>query len=493
GNPIPDANTPSYSNDPTDPMKVVPNETVPVVPGYTPSISTVTPADPTQDTPVTYTQNEYQLTEQFVDENGNELAPGKNGTYHYDDSFDVTGDAQVIDGYVLVKQENTSGTFGAGDETAKFVYKQVGKIIPVDEAGNPIPGANTPSYSNDPTDPMKVVPNETVPTVPGYTPSILTVTPADPTQDTPVTYTQNEYQLTEQFVDENGNELASNKNGTYHYGDLFDITGDAQVIDGYVLINQENTAGTFGDGDQTAKFIYKQVGKIIPVDEAGNPIPGANTPSYPNDPTDPTKVVQNETVPTVPGYTPSISTVTPADPTKDTPVTYTQNEYQLTEQFIDENGNELVPSKDSSYHYGDSFDVTGDAQVIDGYVLVKQENTAGTFGEGDQTAKFVYKQVGKIIPVDEAGNPIPGAATPSYSNDPTDPTKVVPNETVPTVPGYTPSTPSMTPEDPTKDTPVTYTQNEYQLTEQFVDENGNELAPGKNGTYHYGDSFDVTG
>ncbi|MDC2840225.1 MucBP domain-containing protein, partial [Limosilactobacillus mucosae] len=395
----------------------------------------------------------------------NELAPGKNGTYHYGDSFDVTGDAQVIDGYVLVKQENTAGTFGDGNQTAKFIYKQVGKIIPVDEAGNPIPGAATPSYSNDQNDPAKVLDDEPIPVIPGYTPvDPGPITPTDAGKDTFVPYTQNKYQLTEQFVDENGNELAPSKNSSYHYGDSFDVTGDAQVIDGYVLVEQENTAGTFGDGNQTAKFVYKQVGKIIPVDEAGNPIPGANTPSYSNDSTDPTKVVPNETVPTVPGYTPSATTVTPTDPTKDTPVTYTQNEYQLTERFVDENGNELAPGKNSTYHYGDSFDVTGDAQVIDGYVLIRQENTAGTFGDGDQTAKFVYKQVGRIIPVDEAGNPIPGANTPSYSNDPTDPTKVVPNETVPTVPGYKPSVTTVTPTDPTKDTPVTCVKNQTPTT-----------------------------
>lgn len=62
----------------------------------------------------------------------------------------------------------------------------------MDEASNPIPGANTPSYQNDPTNPTKVVPNQTMPTVPGYTPSTSTVTPADPTWDTPVTYIKNQ-------------------------------------------------------------------------------------------------------------------------------------------------------------------------------------------------------------------------------------------------------------------------------------------------------------
>nr|WP_302145552.1 MucBP domain-containing protein [Limosilactobacillus mucosae] len=238
---------------------------------------------------------------------------------------------------------------------------------------------------------------------------------------------------------------------------------DTGVIEGYHA--DKKTAGgltaTAAEPDVTATVTYMPNGKLIPIDAAGNPIPGADTPTYPTDPTDPTKVMADEPIPVIPGYTPvDPSPVTPIDAGKDTFVPYTQNEYQLTEQFVDEDGNELAPSKNGAYHYGDSFDVTGDAQVINGYVLVKQENTAGTFGEGDQTAKFIYKQVGRIIPVDEAGNPIPGADTPSYQNDPTDPTKVVPNESVPVVPGYTPSTPTVTPTDPTQDTPITYIKNQ---------------------------------
>ena len=105
----------------------------------------------------------------------------------------MTGDAKVINGYVLVKQDNTKGTFGNGDETATFIYKKIGKIIPVDPNGNPIPGADTPIYQNDPNDPTKVIPNEPIPEVPGYTPvDPSPITPADPTVDTPVPYTKNE-------------------------------------------------------------------------------------------------------------------------------------------------------------------------------------------------------------------------------------------------------------------------------------------------------------
>ena len=242
-------------------------------------------------------------------------------------------------------------------------------------------------------------------------------------------------------------------------------TENTPVVDGYHA--DKKTEGgltaTVADPNVEETVTYTPNAKIIPVDPNGNPIPGADTPTYPTDPTDPTKVVPNEPIPDVPGYTPvDPSPITPTDPGKDTPVPYTQNQYGLTEQFVDEDGDELSPSvsKGSSYKHGDAFDVTGDAKVINGYVLVKQENTKGTFGNGDETAKFVYKKLGRIIPVDPNGNPIPGADTPIYQNDPNDPSKVVPNEPTPTVPGYTPSTPSVTPADPTKDTPVPYTKNE---------------------------------
>ena len=247
-------------------------------------------------------------------------------------------------------------------------------------------------------------------------------------------------------------------------------TEDTPVIDGYHA--DKKVAGgltaTPDNPNVEETVTYAPNGKLVPVDPNGTPIPGADTPTYPTDPNDPTKVVPNEPIPDVPGYTPvDPSPVTPTDPGKDTPVPYKQNEYGLTEKFVDEDGNELSPSVDkgSSYKSGDGFDVTGDAKVINGYVLVKQDNTRGTFGNGDETATFIYKKIGKIIPVDPNGNPIPGADTPIYQNDPNDPTKVVPNEPIPEVPGYTPVDPSpITPADPTEDTPVPYTKKETPTT-----------------------------
>ena len=381
-----------------------------------------------------------------------------------------TVDTPVVNGYHADKKVagGLTATVDNPDVEETVTYSPNGKIVPVDPNNTPIPGADTPTYPTDPDDPTKVVPNEPIPEVPGWNPvDPSPVTPEDPGKDTPVVYTQAKYGLTEKFVDENGNDLVPSvsKGTDYKSGDKYDVTKDVKVITGYVLVKTTDTTGTFTDGNKTAVFTYKKLGKIVPVDPNGNPIPGADTPTYKNDPDDPSKVVPNEPTPTVPGYKTNVPNVTPEDPTKDTPVPYTKNEtpatkYGLTEKFVDENGNDLVPSvsKGTDYKSGDKYDVTKDAKVITGYVLVKTTDTTGTFTDGNKTAVFTYKKLGKIVPVDPNGNPIPGVDTPTYKNDPDDPSKVVPNEPTPTVPGYKTDVPKVTPEDPTKDTPVPYTK-----------------------------------
>lgn len=69
----------------------------------------------------------------------------------------------------------------------KYVYKKLGKIVPTDPSGKPIPGADTPTYNNDPNDPSKGGKTE-VPNIPGYTPERPTVTPDNPGEDTSVIY-----------------------------------------------------------------------------------------------------------------------------------------------------------------------------------------------------------------------------------------------------------------------------------------------------------------
>lgn len=388
----------------------------------------------------------------------------------------------VIDGYVT-KNPTTPAASGYQDTTTNVVYTPVSKIVPVDPTGKAIPNAPQPSYKNDPNDPTKVVPDENIPTVPGYHPNDPNqkVTPKDPTQPTHVTYMPDDKTKTVtrtiHYVDPSGKPIPNRPDETqpvtlHTNGGSDWIPGTYPehknpVIDGYVTQNPTVPAAP-ATQDTTITVTYTPVSNIVPVDPSGKEIPNAPTPKYTNDPQDPTKVTPNEKVPDVPGYTPKQATVTPQDPTKPTNVTYTPNDktkdITRTIHFVDQNGNQLpnqpdVPQTITLHTNGGDDWVPGTYPeyknpVIDGYVT-KNPTVPAAQGTDSTTVNVVYTKVGNIVPTDPNGKPIPDAQKP-YKNDPTDPTKVVPNEDVPTVPGYTPREKNITPQDPTKDTPVTY-------------------------------------
>ena len=472
----------------------------------------------------------------------------------------------------------TGLTKDSGNIAVTVTYAPNGKIIPVDPSGNPIPDAPTPQYPTDPTDPSKVTPNEPVPNIPGYTPSVPTVTPTDPGKDTPVPYTKpapEDQTVTVKYIDDTTGEghtdLSSyDKSITAKPGEALNYTTQGSIAElenkGYKLVSDNFNVTTMpqNGGSYEVHFIHNTT--TITPDKPGNP----GEPINPNDPDGPkwpsgtdaksltkqgsqtvhyvyadgTKAaddnVQNTnfdhtlvfdnvtgkqiedkgwtpashkfndvTSPTIDGYHADKTvvdgaTVTVDNPTSETTVTYAKNGQETRDQqtvkasqtvkYVDEQGNELNPSKTQNFTYnytGDTYDKeTGDlisrgtwnqdsndftaenVPVIDGYVAVSGytnndgKYTAGGFttthGASDEQRNrvftVVYKKVGKIIPVGPDGKtPIPDAPTPSYTNDPTDPTKVTPNEPVPTIPGYTPSTPTVTPGVPTEDTPVPYT------------------------------------
>ena len=456
----------------------------------------VTPDDKDDTETVTYTYADTSKTItrtiHYVDPNGNAIPNQKDVTQPITIHRNSDGTWQngtwpeqknpVIDGYVT-KNPTTPAASGYQDTTTNVVYTPVSKIVPVDPTGKEIPNAPQPSYKNDPNDPTKVVPDEDIPTVPGYHPNDPNqkVTPQDPTRPTHVTYTPDDKTKTVtrtiHYVDPSGKPIPNRPDETqpvtlHTNGGSDWIPGTYPehknpVIDGYVTQNPTVPAAP-ATQDTTITVTYTPVSNIVPVDPSGKEIPNAPTPKYTNDPQDPTKVTPNETVPDVPGYTPKQSTVTPQDPTKPTNVTYTPNDktkdITRTIHFVDQNGNKLpnqpdVPQTITLHTNGGDDWVPGTYPeyknpVIDGYVT-KNPTVPATQGTDSTTVNVVYTKVGNIVPTDPNGKPIPDAQKP-YKNDPTDPTKVVPNEDVPTVPGYTPREKNITPQDPTKDTPVTY-------------------------------------
>lgn len=284
---------------------------------------------------------------------------------------------------------------------------------------------------------------------------------------------------------------------------------NVKVINGYVAdkVTYGNRTATPNDLNVEDTITYRKISNIIPVDENGNQIPGTTPVDYKNDPSDPTKVTPDEESPKVPsgwtispdqpeGVTPNTTTntakVTPVDPTEPTKVVYTRDEEPEDLQYAtvkviyhddttnqdleswnsDNNGVKREVGTDTGYTQADINKVV-EGYEARGYYYVTTDGTLPTMIPASDTTIVVHLAHNQIPVGPDGKTPIPNVPTPSYPNDPTDPTKVIPNEPVP---GYTPVDPTpITPEDPTKDTPVPYTKDPVKagLTVQYIDQDNN--------------------
>ncbi|WOY89713.1 MucBP domain-containing protein [Ligilactobacillus murinus] len=592
GNPIPDAPTPDYTNDPDDPTKVTPNQPVPEIPGYTPEVPTVTPDKPGEDTPVIYVKNQDQkAVVKYIDDTTGETLEAKDlagkagatSDYRTADTianyvnkgYELVSDNYPADGVVFDDDDKTTQSFevhlkhgttpvtpenpgkpgepinpndpegpkwpegtdkdsvqkpvketvhytGAGDKTPADVvqdatwtreltvdkvtgkiinegdwksdkdnydevktpvvegyvadkatvpstavtqdnievtvtYTKVGKIVPVDPEGNEIPGADQPSYKNDPDDPTKVVPNQPVPEIPGYTPEVPTVTPDKPGEDTPVIYVKSQDQkAVVKYIDDTTGEtleakdLAGKAGATSDYRTTDTIAN--YVNKGYELVsdNYPENGVVFDDDDKTTQSFevhLKHGTTPVTPEKPGKP----GEPINPNDPdgpkwpegTDKDSVQKNvkETVHYV-----GADDKTPSDVVQDATWTRELTVDKVTGKIINEG--DWKSDKDN-------YDEVK-TPVVEGYVADKATVPSTAVTQDNIEVTVTYTKVGKIVPVDPEGNEIPDAPTPDYTNDPDDPTKVVPNQPVPEIPGYTPEVPTVTPDKPGEDTPVKY-------------------------------------
>ncbi|MTV83365.1 hypothetical protein GM612_12170, partial [Lactobacillus sp. CRM56-3] len=152
--------------------------------------------------------------------------------------------------------------------------------VPVDEAGNPIPGTTPTAETGEPGTPVKT------PTVLGYTPSkTLPEVPTD-NGDVKVVYSPDVQKGTVHFVDEAGGTLAPDIEVTGVTNGLIDHTKLSnqiqQIINhNYNLVSDDTAVVVFNNDDNDNQNFTISFSKLpdagytsVPVDEAGNPIPG---------------------------------------------------------------------------------------------------------------------------------------------------------------------------------------------------------------------------
>ncbi len=424
-------------------------------------------------------------------------------------SFDKI-ESPVVSGYVANKAEveatnNIQPT--TEDITETVTYNPIGKYVPTVPDGYAIP--TLPSYQNNPDNPTKVLPpTEVIPYVEGLTPEgpngeqlefvdsdnpnkgyVPPALPTDGTEDTRVNYKKDDQLAIVKFINKSTNTILDviterGKSGA-PFAKVADVEAKlAELAKAGYEVGSEVGDNTYPAGDARKfdtdkkvdqEYVIKLVEKVVDLPSTP-PVPGK-----PVNPDDPNSPVWPPTVENI---------VTTKDVTRT--VTYVKNENNTESPAGIPNATDKVTFERTAkinlatgaITYGEwtakDGDTTFDAiktNVLEGYVADKAsvpaiENVTAT--TDNVIEKVTYKPIGKYVPKVPEGYKEP--TLPPYTNNPEDPTGVLPPETViPHVPGTTPVGPQgpLTPKDPTDptkgyvpptpiggdtDTPITYVE-----------------------------------
>ncbi|MBC2122018.1 MucBP domain-containing protein [Listeria marthii] len=290
------------------------------------------------------------ITVQYVDEEGNELAPSEILLGNIDDEYNSS--AKEIVGYTLTETPaNAQGIFSAEEQTVTYVYSK-----------DPVPAAKiTVQYVDE--EGSELAPSEillgnigeeyhsSAKEIPDYT---LTKTPANAegefsAEEQMVTYVYSKIpvpaaDITVQYVDEAGNELVTSEILSGNIGD--DYTATAKEIAGYALIETpSNEIGKFSETSQTVTYVYR--------------------------------TRKNEAI----------------------------SAKSVTVQYIDEHQNELAMSEVLSGGIGETYST--EPKEIQGYTLIKKPaNATGKFMLEEQTINYIYQAKLDVTSDTSSGNTV---------------------------------------------------------------------------------------
>ena len=478
GNPIPGVSTTAYTNDPNDATKMIAiDKTLPSIPGYTVKVIPASPSNPGEDTRVVYVA--------IV----NDVTKATKQTVTFQGAGDKTPAADVKSDYTFAGKDNqatgkvtwneTSHTYGtvkvpvvngyfadkavaggktvtpdAPEATDTVTYKAFGKFVIVDENGNPIAGVSDTAYINDPNDPTKMIAvDKNLPTIPGYTAKVVPATPGDLSSDTKVVYVKNDQKASVVYRDETSGStletvaLAGKSGEAVNYSTAERIKHYQDL--GYVLVTDGYPAGATFDldstVDQTWTVSFKRVALDFNSDNAHEP----GTPIYPNQPNGPKWPAKDAYLKDV-TYTVHYAS---KDSNAKLPADSVQKAQWKRSLTLDSVTGDILTAGEWKADKT-KFDLVI-TPLVSGYFADKGRVASQDVTMDSKVETVTYTKFGKIIAVDEKGNPIPGVEAVSYTNDPNDPTKAA-MTLVPEVKGYKADKTGVTPSNPGEDTKVVY-------------------------------------
>lgn len=478
GNPIPGISTTAYTNDPDDATKMIAiDKTIPSITGYTVKALPASPSNPGEDTRVVYVaivNDVTKATKQTVTFQG---AGDKTPAADVKSDYTFAGKDNQATGkvtwneashtYASVKVPVVTGYFAdkalaggktvtpdAPEATDTVTYKAFGKFIIVDENGNPIPGVSDTAYINDPNDATKMIAvDKNLPTIPGYTAKVVPATPGDLSSDTKVVYVKNDQKASVTYRDETGGStletvaLAGKSGEAVGYSTAERIKHYQDL--GYVLVTDGYPAGATFDldsaVDQAWTVSFKRVALDFNPDDAHEP----GTPIYPNQPNGPKWPAKDAYLKDV-TYTVHYAS---KDSHAKLPADSVQKAQWKRSLTLDSVTGDILTTGEWKADKT-KFDLVL-TPLVNGYFADKGRVAAQDVTMDSKVETVTYTKFGKIIPVDEKGNPIPGAEGVSYTNDPNDPTKAA-MTLVPEIKGYKADKTGVTPSNPGEDTKVVY-------------------------------------
>ena len=478
GNPIPGVSTTAYTNDPNDATKMIAiDKTLPSIPGYTVKVIPASPSNPGEDTRVVYVA--------IV----NDVTKATKQTVTFQGAGDKTPAADVRSDYTFAGKDNqatgkvtwneTSHTYGtvkvpvvngyfadkavaggktvtpdAPEATDTVTYKAFGKFIAVDENGNPIPGVSDTAYINDPNDPTKMIAvDKNLPTIPGYTAKVVPATPGDLSSNTKVVYVKNDQKASVVYRDETSGStletvaLAGKSGEAVNYSTAERIKHYQGL--GYVLVTDGYPAGASFDLDSTVDqawtVSFKRVALDFNPDNAHEP----GTPIYPNQPNGPKWPAKDAYLKDV-TYTVHYAS---KDSNAKLPADSVQKAQWKRSLTLDSVTGDILTAGEWKADKT-KFDLVI-TPMVNGYFADKGRVASQDVTMDSKVETVTYTKFGKIIAVDEKGNPIPGVEAVTYTNNPNDPTKAA-MTLVPEVKGYKADKTGVTPSNPGEDTKVVY-------------------------------------
>lgn len=478
GNPIPGVSTTAYTNDPNDATKMIAiDKTLPSIPGYTVKVIPASPSNPGEDTRVVYVaivNDVTKATKQTVtfqgagdktpatDVKSDYTFAGKDnqatGKVTWNETSHTYGTVKVpvVNGYFADKAVAGGKTVtpDAPEATDTVTYKAFGKFVIVDENGNPIAGVSDTAYINDPNDPTKMIAvDKNLPTIPGYTAKVVPATPGDLSSDTKVVYVKNDQKASVVYRDETSGSTLETVALAGKSGDAVNYSTAERIKHyqglGYILVTDGYPAGASFDLDSTVDqawtVSFKRVALDFNPDNAHEP----GTPIYPNQPNGPKWPAKDAYLKDV-TYTVHYAS---KDSNAKLPADSVQKAQWKRSLTLDSVTGDILTAGEWKADKT-KFDLVI-TPLVNGYFADKGRVASQDVTMDSKVETVTYTKFGKIIAVDEKGNPIPGVEAVSYTNDPNDPTKAA-MTLVPEVKGYKADKTGVTPSNPGEDTKVVY-------------------------------------